>query len=116
MKNTTKQLVFAVVPYSCTLIAMCLVKYIDLSVIIPLYLPILIISVLFIILKRYYAGHIFLISAQIGLLLEYVVRLNSVEKPNMSGAFLNTAVLFLGGFIGIVIQIVITKKQGKKRL
>ncbi len=113
MNTTTKQLIFAVISYAFLLVTMCLVKYIDLSVVISIYLPIFIISVLFIILKQYYAGYIFLVSAGIGLLLEYIVSLSHVGRPNMSGAFLNTVVLLFGGVIGITTQIVITKKKVK---
>ena len=115
MHERIKQLGFAVVPYACTLIAMCLVNYIDVSVIALIYLPIFLIAVISIMYKKYYAGHIFLVSAEIGLILEYIISLNYEGRPRMSGAFLNTAILLLGLVIGILTQSYVIRKGNRKK-
>lgn len=114
MRTQIKQLLFALIPFTCILTVLCLVKYIDLSVIVPIYLPIFLISALIIMLKKYYAGHIFIISAEIGLILEYIMSLNYAGSPNMLGAFLNISILFSGLVIGIIVQIYINKILSSK--
>lgn len=114
MRTQLKHLLWVTLPYMCILIGMCSIKYIDLSIIVPIYLPILVISILAIIRERYYAGYIFIISSEIGLILEYIMSLNYAGEPDMSGAFLNTAILFSALVIGIMVQICMNKYHTKK--
>ncbi|MGL5380907.1 hypothetical protein [Clostridium sp.] len=114
MRKQLKHLLFVILPYAGILIWMCLVKYIDLSVIASIYLPILLVSILAIIREKYYIGYIFIASSEMGLLLEYIMSLNYDGKANMSGAFLNTTILFIGLVSGIILQLYMNKRHKAK--
>lgn len=111
MRVKIKQILLAFLPFTFILIGMCLVRYINLSIIVSIYLPIFLIAALAMILGKYYMGHIFIIFAEMGLILEYIISLRNAGKPNMSGAFLNTSILFSGLVIGIIVQIYINRSH-----
>lgn len=111
MHHRIKQLLFGSTPYILVLGIFCWINYIDLRTINKIYLPILLISAIEILFKKYYVGHIVLLTSEIGLVLDYIVHLSNGAKPNMFGGFLNTFVLAIGFIIGVVIQIIIDKKN-----
>ncbi len=82
-------------------------NYIDFSVIRTIYVPIYAIAITTILFRQYIFGYIFITSAGLGLIIEYFTHL-SQENPTMTGAFLNSLLIFLGFIIGIAVQIIIT--------
>ena len=85
-------------------------KYIDISVILAIYLPIWIIGVIATLLGKVIFANITLIFAGIGFISEYLVHIFNKPHPNMSGAFLNTLILLVGVILGVVIQILSNRK------
>lgn len=105
MKKSIKYIAIDAVAFIVLLTILCAVNYIDLSVVITIYLPIFIISALFLIFKKYYIGHIFLVSSELGLIAEYIIHSISDDTPNMSGGFLNIMILAIGFIVGIIVEI-----------
>ncbi len=105
MKKNIKYIAIDAIVFITLLTILCAVNYIDLSVVITIYLPIFIVSALLIIFKKHHIGHIFLVSAELGLIAEYIIHFINADKPNMSGAFLNIVILTIGLIIGIIVQI-----------
>jgi len=86
-------------------------RYIDVSVILTIYLPIWIIGVIAALFGKIIFGNIVIIFAGVGIIAEYLVNLFRGPHPNMSGAFLNTIILLAGFIVGIVLQIWSTSKK-----
>lgn len=89
----------------------CFLEYIDFSVITAIYLPIWIVGIVTILLGKIVFAEVVLIFTSIGLIVEYIVHIYKQPYPDMSGAFLNTAILIIGLIVGIVLQILSAKKQ-----
>lgn len=89
---------------------MFFLKYIDISVISAIYLPIWIIGVIAALLGKVVFANVTIIFAGIGLIAEYLVHTFNKSHPNMSGAFLNTLILLVGVIVGVVLQILTTRK------
>ncbi len=96
------------------LIALSVIGYIDLSVITSLYLPILILFAMLIFFRKHFIGHLFLLSAEIGLLTEYIIHLINVDNPNMRGSTVNIAILVFGLSAGVVIQLHADRKSSNR--
>ncbi|MFI3225870.1 MAG: hypothetical protein R3Y09_00560 [Clostridia bacterium] len=111
MKKSIKYIAIEFIVFIALMTILCVINYIDLSVVMTIYLPIFIISALLIIFKKYYIGHIFLISAELGLIAEYIFHLISADNPNLSGAFLNMIILAIGLIVGIIAQIYKSKNK-----
>lgn len=111
MDSGVKQMLLAVIPYSIILWALCALGYINRAVILKIYVPIFLIAAIAIVIKKYYLGHIFIIFAETGLILEYVIYLLRKGKPSMYGAFVNSILLFTGFVGGIVIQILVDENK-----
>ncbi len=111
MKKNIKYIAIDAIVFIALLTTLCAINYIDLSVVITIYLPIFIVSALLIIFQKYYIGHIFLVSAELGLITEYTIHLINSNKPNMSGALFNIAILAIGLMVGLVVQIYKGKKK-----
>ncbi len=111
MNRSMKHLVFAAIPYAAVLSVLYLLHYIDFRVIGQIYLPIYLIAAAAICWKKDWFGHAFLISAELGLILEYVIHVMRADRPSMAGAFLNTLLIFLGLIAGILLQI----RMGKRK-
>ncbi len=80
-------------------------RYIGISVILTIYLPILIIGVIAALFGKIIFGNTVIIFVGVGIIAEYLVHLFRGPHPNMSGAFLNTIILLAGFILGIVLQI-----------
>ena len=89
---------------------MFFLKYIDISVILAIYLPIWIIGVIAALLGKDVFANVTIIFAGIGLISEYLVHIFNKSHPNMSGAFLNTLILLVGLIMGVVLQILSNRK------
>ena len=111
MKTSIKYIAIETVVFIALMTMLCMINYIDLSVVITIYLPIFIISALLIIFKKYYIGHIFLVSAEFGLIAEYIIHQINANNPNMSGAFLNIKILAVGLIVGISVQVYKSKNR-----
>jgi hypothetical protein len=86
-------------------------NYIDLRVIKQIYLPIWAIAVIAILFRQYIFSHIFVSSAALGLIVEYIIHLCHQPYATMEGAFVNRLIICLGFIIGVVVQIVITRNR-----
>ena len=111
MKKSIKHIAIEAIAFIALMTMLCMINYIDLSVVITIYLPIFIISALLIIFKKYYIGHIFLVSAEFGLIAEYIIHQINANNPNMSGAFLNIKILAVGLIVGISVQVYKSKNR-----
>ena len=111
MKKSIKHIALESIGFIALMTMLCVINYIDLSVVITIYLPIFIILALFIIFKKYYIGHIFLVSAELSLITEYIIHLINADNPNMSGSFLNIMILAIGLIVGIIVQIYKSKNR-----
>ncbi len=85
-------------------------NYIDISVILAIYLPIWIIGVIATLLGKVVFANVTIIFAGIGLISEYLVHTFNKSHPNMSGAFLNSLILLVGLILGVVLQILSNRK------
>lgn len=86
-------------------------RYIDVSVILTIYLPIWIIGVIAALFGKIIFGNTVIIFAGVGIIAEYLVHIFNKPYPNMSGAFLNTIILLAGFIVGIVLQIWSARKR-----
>ncbi len=111
MKKSIKYIAIDAVAFIFVLALFCVINYIDLSVVITIYIPIFIISALLIVFKKYYIGHIFLVSAEVGLIAEYIFHRLNADNPNMSGTFLNIVILAIGLIAGIIVQVYKSKNK-----
>lgn len=89
-------------------------NYIDFEVIKKIYFPIWCISILPMFFGRVIFGSLFLTSATIGLIIEYIMHLLQ-RTPNMGPAFLDTLILFTGFTLGIFLEIFLWKNKSKIR-
>ena len=85
-------------------------NYIDFQVIKQIYLPIWATAIVAILFRQYILSYIFVSSAALGLIVEYVIHLHQPE-PTMKGALVNTLIICLGFIIGVVVQIVVTRNR-----
>jgi len=92
------------------LYVMFFLKYIDISVMLDVYLPIWIVGIIATLLGKVIFANITIIFAGIGLISEYLVHIFNKPHPNMSGAFMNTLILLVGIILGVVIQILSNRK------
>jgi hypothetical protein len=86
-------------------------NYIDFQVIKQIYLPIWAIAVIAVLFRQYIFSYIFVSSAALGLIVEYMIHLYHQPYPTMEGAFVNTLIICLGFIIGVVVQIVVTRNR-----
>jgi len=87
-------------------------NYIDYQVIRQIYLPIWAIAVIAILFRQYIFSYIFVSSAALGLIVEYIIHCHQPE-PTMKGAFVNTLIICLGFIIGVVVQIFVIRSRRK---
>lgn len=78
--------------------------YIDLNVVLTIYLPVFLIGLLAALLGFTGFTNIFFIFAGIGLFTEYLLRMKQDDQPRMTGAFINTLLLFAGVVLGTLFQ------------
>jgi hypothetical protein len=101
-------IICSILHFVAMMIFVCL-NYIDFSVIKIIYLPILFIAIVAILFRQYIFGYIFIVSAELGLTVEYIIQLIQKNHPTMNGAFLNTSIICLGFIIGVTVQIIVSK-------
>lgn len=112
-RNYKKRIVSIIVPTLILVVILYLMfflKYIDISVILAIYLPIWIIGVIVALLGKVVFADVTIIFAGIGLIAEYLFHVFNKPHPNMSGAFLNTLILLAGVIVGVVLQVLSTRK------
>jgi hypothetical protein len=114
IKNSLKHIIISLAMFLVMLIIFAILGYIDGSVITKIYLPIIVVVLLAHFLRQFYAGHIILSSAIIGLSVEYAIS-TSRDNPNMGGAFANTAIIILGVVVAVFIQYKVNKKKKEKK-
>jgi len=85
-------------------------NYIDFQVIKQIYLPIWATAIIAIVFRQYIFSYIFVSSAALGLIVEYIIHCHQPE-PTMKGAFVNTLIICLGFMIGVVVQIVVIRNR-----
>ncbi len=85
-------------------------NYIDFQVIKQIYLPIWATAIIAILFRQYIFSYIFVSSAALGLIVEYIIHYHQPE-PTMKGAFVNTLIICLGFVIGVVVQIVVIRSR-----
>ncbi len=115
MKNSIKHIIISLAMFLVMLIIFAILGYIDATVVTKIYLPIILAVLIAHIFRQYYAGHIILSSAIIGLAIEYAININRGDRPNMTGAFVNTAIIILGVALAIFIQYKVNKKKKEKK-
>ncbi len=113
MKKIPKLFGIHTITYIVILELLCVVNYINISVVLIIYFPIFLISALFMGFKKNYLFHIFLLSAEIGIIAEYLLSLNNINTPSMKGAFLNVTTLFIGLIVGIIVQICMPNNKNR---
>jgi hypothetical protein len=92
---------------------LCFWRYIDISVIMAIYLPIWIIGVVATLFGKIIFADVIMFFAGVGLIAEYLVHISNKPYPNMSGAFFNTSILLAGLIAGIMLQILYARKLKK---
>jgi len=85
-------------------------NYIDFQVIKQIYLPIWAIAIIAILFRQYVFSYIFVSSAALGLIVEYLIHYYQAE-PSMKGAVVNTLIICLGFLIGVVVQVVVIRSR-----
>jgi hypothetical protein len=86
-------------------------NYIDFQVIKQIYLPIWATTIIAILFRQYIFSYIFVLSAALGLIVEYIIHLYHQPYPTMEGAFVNALIIRLGFIIGVVVQIVVIRSR-----
>ena len=87
-----------------------ILNYIDFQVIKQIYLPIWATAIIAILFRQYIFSYIFVSSAALGLIVEYIIHYHQPE-PTMKGAVVNTLIICLGFMIGVVVQIVVIRSR-----
>ena len=90
-------------------------NYIDFQVIKQIYLPIWAIAIIAILFRQYIFSYIFVSSAALGLIVEYIIHCHQPE-PTMKGAVVNTLIICLGFTIGVVVQIVVIRSRRRNSI
>jgi len=90
-------------------------NYIDFRVIKELYLPIWAIAVIAIVFRQYIFSYIFVSSAALGLIVEYIIHYHQPE-PTMEGAFVNTLIICLGFTTGVIVQIFVIRNRRRQSI
>jgi hypothetical protein len=85
-------------------------NYIDFRFIKELYLPIWVIAIIAIAFRQYIFSYIFVSSAALGLIVEYIIYYYQAEA-SMKGAVVNTLIICLGFLIGVVVQIIVMRSR-----
>lgn len=106
MRKTMFHMIINSIQYFTTIITFVFLNYIGLSSIRIIYLPIFFIAIVAILFRQYIFGYIFIISAELGLTIEYIISLSQGYHPNMTGAFVNTFIICFGLIIGVTVQII----------
>ena len=86
-------------------------NYIDFQVIKQIYLPIWATAIIAILFRQYIFSYIFVSSAALGLIVEYIIHCRQQPEPTMEGAVVNTLIICLGFMIGVVVQIVVIRSR-----
>ena len=106
-----KHIVLGAAPYVLLLLVMGKVGYLGWRETVLIYLPIFVVAVLAMAWRQNFGGHLLLVSAELGLLAEYGIHLMNGPKPNLSGAFCNTAILMAGTLAAVVVQFAINRRR-----
>lgn len=85
-------------------------NYIGFQTIKQIYLPIWATAIIAIVFRQYIFSYIFVSSAALGLIVEYIIHYYQAE-PSMKGAVVNTLIICLGFVIGVVVQIVVIRNR-----
>ncbi len=109
--SAAKHILLGSTPYVLLLLVMGKVGYLGWRETALIYLPIFVVAVLAMVWRQSFGGHLLLISAELGLLAEYGVHLMNGPKPNLSGAFCNTAILLAGTLAAVVVQLAINRRR-----
>lgn len=91
------------------LLVFSLINYIDPEVVKLIYLPLYLLVVLAILLKKFSFGRIFTAFIILGLLTEYLLQVKQ-KTPSLGPAFVNVSLIFLGFILGLLGQVY----QGRK--
>jgi hypothetical protein len=113
-RKTMFHIIINSILYFTTIIIFVFLNYIDFIVVKIIYLPIFFIAIVAILIRQYIFGNIFIISAELGLTLEYIINLSQGYHPNMTGAFVNAFIICLGFIIGVMVQIFVAKVRRLK--
>jgi hypothetical protein len=85
-------------------------NYIDFRVIKEIYLPIWATALIAIVFRQYIFSYIFVSSAALGLIVEYIIHYYQAE-PSMKGGVVNSLIICLGFVIGVVVQVVVIRSR-----
>lgn len=87
------------------------VNYIDMRLIAGLYVPVFCVAAIGVLWDKRCFAYALLLFAQLGLLCEYLLHILHKDKPNMSGAFWNMAILAGGAVVAVLLQAARKKAQ-----
>ena len=90
-------------------------NYIDFQVIKQIYLPIWATAIIAILFRQYIFSYIFVSSAALGLIVEYIIHYHQPE-PTMEGAFVNTLIICLGFTTGVIVQIFVIRNRRRQSI
>lgn len=114
MKTRFKHLLAAAIPFWLVQAVVLLTGYIDGEVILRIFLPIFSISVAFLLLGQFWAGHGVWLSPTVGLLVEWLTRGEAGGRTNTLGIIANLSISLIGYALFGLIQSVANKSKKKK--
>lgn len=116
MKTRCKHLLFAAILYWIVQLILLLTGYIDSRAVAQMYLPMFVVTAALLLTSQFFAGHGLWLGAATGLVVEYLCHLSRNGRPNMSGAFLNMAIMILCAAAGILLQLLVNARKKKKAM
>ena len=117
MKKNLKHVLIAAVDFWVVQLIVLVSGYTDARVVLQIYLPIFVVGVLGLLFERMWMGYGVLLSASLGLAVEWFLSIVRGGGPvNHNGVVLGTAILFGGVGVSILLQIAveIRKKRAEK--
>lgn len=120
MNNTTSNIIYHIMVttliFSLVMYVFVTLDFISLNRVMTYYILFYIVSIISILLGQFIFGHMFLVSIELALIIEYVIYYKKGTLSSSYGIFLKTIIVIIGVIIGVTTQFVFDKllKKGTK--
>ncbi len=104
----------AVLHYTFVMMLLINAGYLNIAILLPIYIPIFAIVFIILISGKYIASHMILIGSEVGLCIEYFLN-GGVQSAALIPSIVNLGVVLIFATIAIVLQLKYDKKHKKAR-
>ena len=115
MKTVLKRIFLAAVVYFGAMAVFCGLGYIGRDVVLPIYLPLFLLVLVALLIKKNFLAWGMELGVILGLTAEYIHHLSRDGRPNMGGVLMNTTILLLCNSVGILIQGLADRRKKRKK-